>query len=89
MSDKSFTKLVKDVKVNRFANPVIEYTVIDGTPFIVRGNNRFFAARHLGRLDELTFQRVDVPVPGTSFKTEQDVLGTVGTVRQPIYRGVR
>ena len=87
MSDKAFTKLDKDIRANGILNKTIKYVEIDGVPYIVHGNNRFMAARYLGKLDELQFQKVIFPVQGTNYKTAQDVLDTIGTVRQPIYRG--
>jgi YD repeat-containing protein len=86
MSDKNFTKLVKSVRANGFENPVIKYTIVNDKPYIVVGNNRFLAAQRLNRLNDLRFQRVDFPVAGTNFRTAQDVLDTVGTVKLPKYR---
>lgn len=72
MNDKQFTRLIKSVRGNGFTNPVIKYAMVDGKPAILLGNNRFQAAKHLGRVDELRFQ---------------DVRDAMGEVRLPKYRG--
>ncbi len=87
MNDKQFTRLVKSISVDGFQNPVIQYTVVDDEPFIVVGNNRFLAAKRLGLLEDLSFQKVNFPVRGTNFNTAEDVLNTIGAVRLPKYRG--
>ena len=48
------------------------------------GNNRFQAAKYLGKLDELRFKKVDPPVEGTSFRALNDV---TAEPRMPKYRG--
>ncbi|MGO1069545.1 RHS repeat-associated core domain-containing protein [Lysobacter sp. CA199] len=86
MADKAFTRLVKSMDSDGIQNPVIKYVMVDDVPFIVVGNNRFLAAKQLGKLDKLLFQRVDFPVSGTNFNTAKDVLDTVGNVKPPKYR---
>ncbi|ELL30959.1 filamentous hemagglutinin family N-terminal domain protein [Neisseria meningitidis 77221] len=86
MNDKAFSKLVKSVKENGFTNPVVEYVEINGKAYIVRGNNRVFAAEYLGRIHELKFKKVDFPVPNTSWKNPTDVLNESGNVKRPRYR---
>ncbi len=86
MNDKAFSRLVKSVKENGFTNPVVEYVEINGKAYIVRGNNRVFAAEYLGRIHELKFKKVDFPVPNTSWKNPTDVLNESGNVKRPRYR---
>ncbi|CWP17583.1 polymorphic toxin MafB class 2 [Neisseria meningitidis] len=86
MDDKAFSRLVKSVKENGFTNPVVEYVEINGKAYIVRGNNRVFAAEYLGRIHELKFKKVDFPVPNTSWKNPTDVLNESGNVKRPRYR---
>ena len=86
MNDKAFSRLVKSVKENGFTNPVVEYVEINGKAYIVRGNNRVFAAEYLGRIHELKFKKVDFPVPNTSWKNPTDVLNESGNVNRPRYR---
>ena len=86
MDDKAFSRLVKSVKENGFTNPVVEYVEINEKAYIVRGNNRVFAAEYLGRIHELKFKKVDFPVPNTSWKNPTDVLNESGNVKRPRYR---
>ena len=86
MNDEAFSRLVKSVKENGFTNPVVEYVEINGKAYIVRGNNRVFAAEYLGRIHELKFKKVDFPVPNTSWKNPTDVLNESGNVKRPRYR---
>ena len=86
MDDKAFSRLVKSVKENGFTNPVVEYVEINGKAYIVRGNNRVFAAEYLGRIHELKFKKVDFPVPNTSWKNSTDVLNESGNVKRSRYR---
>jgi mafB-related protein len=86
MDDKAFSRLVKSVKENGFTNPVVEYVEINRKAYIVRGNNRVFAAEYLGRIHELKFKKVDFPVPNTSWKNPTDVLNESGNVKRPRYR---
>lgn len=86
MTDRQYTTLIRGVRQDGFTDPVIKYTLINETPYVLVGNNRVMAARDLGRLDELRFQRVELPLAGTNWNTAQDVLN-VGYVRQPMYRG--
>ena len=86
MNDKAFSRLVKSVKENGFTNPVVEYVEINGKAYIVRGNNRVFAAEYLGRIHELKFKKVDFPVPNTNWKNPIDVLNESGNVDRPRYR---
>ena len=86
MDDKAFSRLVKSVKENGFTNPVVEYVEINGKAYIVRGNNRVFAAEYLSRIHELKFKKVDFPVPNTSWKNPTDVLNESGNVKRPRYR---
>ncbi|WP_163836658.1 RHS repeat-associated core domain-containing protein [Spartinivicinus ruber] len=87
MNDKQFTKLVKDIRANGIENPVIKYVEIEGVPYVVHGNNRLSAAKYLGKTDQLEFQKVGFPVEGTNFNSIEDVLSTIGAIRQPKYRG--
>ena len=86
MDDKAFSRLVKSVKENGFTNSVVEYVEINEKAYIVRGNNRVFAAEYLGRIHELKFKKVDFPVPNTSWKNPTDVLNESGNVKRPRYR---
>ena len=78
----------RSVRANGVQNPLIEYIVIGDTPYILRGNNRFAAAEQTGRLDELRFRHVELPLAGTNFNTVEDVLN-VGYVPRPTYRDYR
>lgn len=89
MNDKHFTRLVKNIDTKGLKNPVIKYVTIGGENFIVLGNNRVLAARHLKITDQLVFKKVKFPVKGTNFNTPKDVLDTIGNVRLPRYRGRR
>jgi hypothetical protein len=87
MGDKPFTQLVNSVRAEGINNPLIEYVVINGENYIVRGNNRYLAAQFTSRVDELVFREVKFPVEGTFFKVPNDVLDTIGTIKPPKYRG--
>ena len=52
---------------------MIKYVEFEGDNVIVIGNNRYMAAKHLGILDQLRFERVEFPVPGTNFETPGDI----------------
>jgi len=86
-SDKAFTRLVKNIRVNGLKDPVIHYADIAGNKYILVGNARTHAARLLGKTNELVFKEVKLPF--RSFKTNNDVLD--GALRaelgMPKYRG--
>jgi hypothetical protein len=86
MDDKTFTALVRDMRANGLQNRVVQYVDIQGMQYIVVGNNRVMAAQRLGITDQLLFERVGFPVPGTAFETAQDVLDASGMARTPKVR---
>ncbi len=87
MADKKFTQLVDSVRVNGFTNPNIKYVDINGEAYIVHGNNRVRAAKYLNRENELKYHKVELPVEGTNFKTEHDVLEAASqNTKPPRYR---
>lgn len=86
MGDKKFTHLVKSMQIKLIQYPIIQYTVVDNMPYVV-GSNRLLAAKQLGIVDQIKFQKVDFPVNGTNFNTVKDVLDTVGLIKPPKYRG--
>ena len=87
MSDTQYTRLVKSVRENGFVNPKVKYVIIDDKPYTVVGSNRVQAAKQLGRMDELRFQKVEFPVDGTNYYTPEDVLNDWANKRRPKYRG--
>ena len=87
MNDKQFTCLVRDIRTNELRNKLIEYVTIGGENYIVRGNNRFMAARQFSFFEQLQYQRVSTPVPGTNFYTDADVIQAASEVRLPRYYG--
>jgi len=44
------------------------------------------AAEVLGRMDELKFQKIEFPVPGTSWNKPQDILNASWAVSRPKVR---
>jgi hypothetical protein len=81
LSDKLWSKLVRDIHKNGFENNVIKYAMRGEEGFIVHGSNRFAAATYLGRVDELEFQLVELPFLG--YKSVEDLV----TVAFPKYYG--
>ena len=67
-------KLINNIAANGLENPVIKYVKTGERKFVVNGNNRLIAARRLGITSQLILQEVKLPVPGTNFKTEADVI---------------
>ncbi len=62
---------------------IIKYVAIDGEIYIVHGSNRYLAALEARRLNELKFLKVTFPVEKTHFCTNQDVLDSSISSRQP------
>lgn len=83
MTDKAFSKMMKDVEANGFTNPVVKYVEVRGKDYIAVGNNRVMVAERLGMKDALRFEKVEFPVPNTSWKTPQDIWDASGTVKVP------
>jgi len=86
-SSKQFTKLVKSIQKNGLLDPVIDYTSIGGKNYIVAGNMRTYAAKLLGKTDELIFRKVNVPF--RNYKSNSEVIEAAATAElgMPIYKG--
>ena len=64
MSKREFAGLLQSIKADGLQNPLIKYTVVGGTPYVLHGSNRPLAARKLGLENKLIFQEVQLPFLG-------------------------
>ena len=84
MSKNQLAKLIKSVRKNGFENPVIEYAMVNGKPFVMRGSNRIQAAKMVpSRRGELIFK--EVPIEFGGYSSLDDVINAAvrATGRNP------
>ena len=67
-----YRSLKADIARNGFKNNIIEYVEISGQKYVVRGNQRLQIAEDLGKADQLSFKKVELPFLG--YLNEADVI---------------
>jgi hypothetical protein len=64
MPKSVFIRMLKDVADKGFTDKIVDYVVIDGTAYVLKGCNRDVVARILGKTDELILNEVKLPYLG-------------------------
>ncbi|MBN1763844.1 MAG: hypothetical protein JW860_01180 [Sedimentisphaerales bacterium] len=79
MNRTKYNKLLKSVRNNGFTDPIIKYTMIDDTPYVLFGSNRIRVARRFGLMDNLIMEQVGLPFHG--YKTTNDVISSAAAIK--------